>query len=115
PPAPAPPPVPPEPPELHAHSTSAQPIARITMRGSLSPARSRAELDPRALPYDEETMIALQDKTLRRIRDHLLEVGQPPSVHFMRASDVGDPFAGDPDARQRFEALFEAMYLMVVA
>jgi tellurite resistance protein len=33
----------------------------------------------------------------------------------MRAGDVDDPFAGDPDARKRFEALFEAMYLMVVA
>lgn len=65
--------------------------------------------------YHAGNMIALQQKTLQRIRDHLLEVGQPPSVHFMRAQDIDDPFAGDPDARQRFEALFEAMYLMVVA
>ncbi len=60
-------------------------------------------------------MIQLQPSTLERIRDHLLEVGQPPSVHFMRHIADDDPFAGDPDAKQRFEALFEAMYLMVVA
>ena len=60
-------------------------------------------------------MITLQDKTLKRIRDELLEVGQPPSVHFMNVADVEDPFAGDPDAKRRFEALFEVMYLMVTA
>ncbi|MEZ4221166.1 MAG: TerB family tellurite resistance protein [Polyangiaceae bacterium] len=60
-------------------------------------------------------MIELRPKTLQRIRDELLDLGQPPSVHFMRAGAVEDPFAGDPDARRRFEALFEAMYLMVVA
>lgn len=60
-------------------------------------------------------MIKLQPKTLQRIRDHLLDVGQPPSVHFMRPGAQDDPFAGDPDAKRRFEALFEAMYLMVVA
>jgi tellurite resistance protein len=59
-------------------------------------------------------MIELQPKTLQRIRDHLLEVGQPPSVHFMRVMPADEPFAGDPDAKKRFEALFEAMYLMVV-
>jgi tellurite resistance protein len=59
-------------------------------------------------------MIELQPKTLQRIRDHLLEVGQPPSVHFMRVLPADEPFAGDPDAKKRFEALFEAMYLMVV-
>lgn len=59
-------------------------------------------------------MIQLKPKTLQRIRDHLLEVGQPPSVHFMRAAAEDDPFHGDIDARRRFEALFEAMYLMVV-
>ncbi len=59
-------------------------------------------------------MIQLQPKTLQRIRDHLLDVGQPPSVHFMRPPADDDPFAGDPDGKARFEALFEAMYLMVV-
>ena len=59
-------------------------------------------------------MIQLQPKTLQRIRDHLLDVGQPPSVHFMRVAADDDPFAGDPDGKARFEALFEAMYLMVV-
>ncbi len=59
-------------------------------------------------------MIQLKPKTLQRIRDHLLEVGAPPSVHFMRATAEDDPFQGDADARKRFEALFEAMYLMVV-
>ena len=60
-------------------------------------------------------MIELRPKTLQRIRDELLDLGAPPSTHFMRAADTDDPFAGDPDARTRFEALFEAMYLMVVA
>lgn len=60
-------------------------------------------------------MIQLRDKTLARIRDELLEVGQPPSVHFMRAAAEDDPFAGDPDAKKRFEALFEVMCLMVMA
>jgi tellurite resistance protein len=60
-------------------------------------------------------MIELQPKTLQRIRDHLLEVGQPPSVHFMHLRSDDEPFAGDPDGRARFEALFEAMYLMIMA
>jgi tellurite resistance protein len=60
-------------------------------------------------------MIQLRDKTLARIRDELLEVGQPPSVHFMKAAADDDPFAGDPDAKARFEALFEVMCLMVTA
>lgn len=60
-------------------------------------------------------MIQLRDKTLARIRDELLEVGQPPSVHFMRHAAEDDPFAGDPDAKERFEALFEVMCLMVMA
>lgn len=60
-------------------------------------------------------MIELRDKTLARIRDELLEVGQPPSVHFMRAAAEDDPFAGDPDAKARFEALFEVMCMMVMA
>jgi uncharacterized tellurite resistance protein B-like protein len=59
-------------------------------------------------------MIELRPKTLERIRDHLLEEGQPASVHFMHPA-ADDPFAGDPDAKRRFEALFEAMYLMMVA
>jgi tellurite resistance protein len=60
-------------------------------------------------------MIQLHEKTLARIRDELLEVGQPPSVHFMRAAAEDDPFQGDVDARKRFEALFEVMFLMVTA
>ncbi len=61
-------------------------------------------------------MISLQPKTLQRIRDHFLEVGQPASVSFLQHRQIeDDPFAGDPDARRRFEALFEAMYLMVHA
>lgn len=61
-------------------------------------------------------MISLQPKTLQRIRDHFLEVGQPASVSFLQHRQIEeDPFAGDPDARRRFEALFEAMYLMVHA
>jgi tellurite resistance protein len=61
-------------------------------------------------------MIRLQPQTLQRIRDHFLEVGQPASVSFLRHRQVEeDPFAGDPDARRRFEALFEAMYLMIEA
>lgn len=59
-------------------------------------------------------MIRLQPQTLQRIRDHFLEVGQPASVSFLQHRKVEeDPFAGDPDARRRFEALFEAMYLMI--
>lgn len=61
-------------------------------------------------------MIRLQPETLQRIRDHFLEVGQPASVTFLRHRQIeDDPFAGDHDARRRFEALFEAMYLMVEA
>jgi hypothetical protein len=59
-------------------------------------------------------MIELRPKTLERIRDQLLEVGQPASVHFMHPA-ADEPFAGDPEAKRRFEALFEAMYLMMVA
>jgi tellurite resistance protein len=60
-------------------------------------------------------MIELNATTLKRIRDHLLDLGQPPSTHFLRASDGDDPFQGDEVAAARFEALFEAMFLMVVA
>jgi len=58
-------------------------------------------------------MIKLQPKTLERIRDHFREVGQPASVMFTRPQDADDPFAGDPDAKRRFDALFEAMFLMI--
>lgn len=61
-------------------------------------------------------MIKLQPKTLERIRDHFRDVGQPASVAFTRPlADVDDPFASDPDAKRRFEALFEAMFMMVAA
>jgi uncharacterized tellurite resistance protein B-like protein len=61
-------------------------------------------------------MIRLQPQTLQRIRDHFLEVGQPASVSFLRHREVeDDPFQGDPDAKRRFEALFEAMFLMIAA
>jgi tellurite resistance protein len=60
-------------------------------------------------------MIKLQPKTLERIRDHFREVGQPASVAFTRVPAGDDPFAGDPDAKRRFEALFEAMFLMISA
>ncbi len=58
-------------------------------------------------------MIKLQPKTLERIRDHFREVGQPASVMFTRPQPSDDPFTGDPDAKRRFEALFEAMFLMI--
>ncbi len=60
-------------------------------------------------------MIKLQPKTLERIRDHFKAVGQPASVAFTRPIQQDEPFAGDPDARRRFEALFEAMFLMIGA
>ena len=60
-------------------------------------------------------MIKLQPKTLERIRDHFREVGQPASVAFTRPTQLDDPFAGDPDAKRRFEALFESMFLMIGA
>lgn len=61
-------------------------------------------------------MIRLQPQTLQRIRDHFLEVGQPASVSFLQHRQVeDDPFRGDPDAKRRFEALFEAMFLMIAA
>ncbi|MFO0554981.1 MAG: hypothetical protein U0271_41775 [Polyangiaceae bacterium] len=60
-------------------------------------------------------MIKLQPKTLERIRDHFRDVGQPASVAFTRPLADSDPFASDPDAKRRFEALFEAMFLMVAA
>jgi tellurite resistance protein len=60
-------------------------------------------------------MIKLVPKTLERIRDHFREVGQPASVAFTHMKADDDPFAGDPDAKRRFEALFEAMFLMIAA
>jgi tellurite resistance protein len=60
-------------------------------------------------------MIKLQPKTLERIRDHFRDVGQPASVAFTRPLEQDDPFAGDPDAKRRFDALFEAMFLMISA
>lgn len=60
-------------------------------------------------------MIKLQPKTLERIRDHFRDVGQPASVAFTRPVADADPFASDPDAKRRFEALFEAMFLMIAS
>jgi uncharacterized tellurite resistance protein B-like protein len=60
-------------------------------------------------------MIQLNPKTLQRIRDHLLDLGAPPSTHFLKAGAGDDPFDGDADSKARFEALFEVMFLMVVA
>jgi len=62
-------------------------------------------------------MIQLQPKTLQRIRDQLLADGQAPSIGFrpgMENKPV-DPFDTDDEARARFEALVEAMYLMMTA
>lgn len=67
-----------------------------------------------AIPADNRAMIKLQAQTLERIRNHFREMGQPASIHFMAsASTSDDPFATDPEAKARFEALFEAMFLMV--
>jgi uncharacterized tellurite resistance protein B-like protein len=61
-------------------------------------------------------MIQLDPKTLTRIRDHLLDLGAPPSTKFLTAGEGdADPFGGDPEPESRFGALFETMYLMVVA
>lgn len=63
-------------------------------------------------------MIQLQPKTLQRIRDKLLADGQAPSIAFSAAGVAtreADPFEGDDEARERFEALVEAMYLMMAA
>ena len=60
-------------------------------------------------------MIRLQPKTLERIRNHFREVGQPASVKFTSPAQLEDPFAGDPDAKRRFDALFESMFLMIAA
>jgi tellurite resistance protein len=60
-------------------------------------------------------MIRLQPKTLERIRNHFREVGQPASVSFTSPRALEDPFAGDPDAARRFDALFEVMFLMIAA
>lgn len=60
-------------------------------------------------------MISLQPKTLERIRNHFREVGQPASVSFTSPKALDDPFAGDADAARRFDALFEAMFLMIAA
>jgi uncharacterized tellurite resistance protein B-like protein len=60
-------------------------------------------------------MIQLNSQTLKRIRDHLLDLGTPPSTHFLRAGAGDDPFHGDADSESRFEALFEVMFLMIVA
>jgi tellurite resistance protein len=60
-------------------------------------------------------MITLNPRTLQRIRDHLLDLGAPPSTHFLKPGANDDPFHGDEDSKKRFEALFEAMFLMVVA
>lgn len=60
-------------------------------------------------------MIKLQPKTLERIRDHFREVGQPASIAFTKLPPDDDPFKGDADAKRRFEALFESMFLMISA
>jgi uncharacterized tellurite resistance protein B-like protein len=72
-------------------------------------------VDERPGKRNHAPMIKLQPKTLERIRDHFREVGQPASVAFTRPAQLDDPFAGDPDAKRRFEALFESMFLMIGA
>lgn len=62
-------------------------------------------------------MIQLQPKTLQRIRDQLLADGQAPSIAFRPGMEAqpADPFDTDEEARARFEALVEGMYLMMTA
>jgi tellurite resistance protein len=63
-------------------------------------------------------MIRLQPQTLAKLRDRLQERGQRPSLLLTgpeALERLDHPFAGDEEAIVQFEALVEAMFLMMAA
>ena len=58
---------------------------------------------------------AINTHTLTRLRDYLLDAGSRKSIVAVGAEayDQDDPLAGDDDAKAYFDAVAEAMFLMV--
>ena len=57
----------------------------------------------------------LQTKTLVRLRDHLLDTGQRKSVFLAGADAYEHPLEGDDEAKAFFDAVAEAMFLMIAS
>jgi tellurite resistance protein len=57
----------------------------------------------------------LQTKTLTRLRDHLLDIGAPKSIAAPSPLALQHPLEGDEEAKAFFDAVAEAMYLMVAS
>ena len=57
----------------------------------------------------------LPSKTLVRLRDHLLDTGAPKSVAAPGPGTLEHPLEGDDEAKAFFDAVAEAMFLMIAA
>jgi uncharacterized tellurite resistance protein B-like protein len=57
----------------------------------------------------------LPSKTLVRLRDHLLDTGAPKSVAAPGPGTLEHPLEGDDEAKAFFDAVAEAMFLMISA
>jgi tellurite resistance protein len=57
----------------------------------------------------------LQSKTLTRLRDHLLVTGERKSLFLAGAQAYEHPLEGDDEAKAYFDAVAEAMYLMIAS
>lgn len=57
----------------------------------------------------------LPTKTLVRLRDHLLDTGAPKSIAAPGPGSLEHPLEGDDEAKAFFDAVAEAMFLMIAA
>ncbi|RYE93229.1 MAG: hypothetical protein EOO75_04845 [Myxococcales bacterium] len=57
----------------------------------------------------------LPSKTLVRLRDHLLDTGAPKSIAVPGPGSLDHPLEGDDEAKAFFDAVAEAMFLMVAS
>lgn len=55
----------------------------------------------------------LPPKTLVRLRDHLLDTGAPKSIAVPGPGSLDHPLEGDDEAKKFFDAVAEAMFLMI--
>ncbi len=58
---------------------------------------------------------AIPTKTILRIRDHLLAVGQEKPSTAAKSGDMTHPLEGDDEAKRLFDAVTEAMFLMIAS
>jgi tellurite resistance protein len=69
------------------------------------------------MPIEQAMIRGLQEKTLTRLRDHLLDTGQRKSIFVAGAEayEHAHPLEDDEEAKAFFDAVAEAMYLMIAS